>query len=48
MKRRQEQLISEGAKAVVLDIPLLFESNLKHLVDKVIVVYTGEKINWND
>ncbi|AXI40312.1 dephospho-CoA kinase [Bacillaceae bacterium ZC4] len=43
MKRRQEQLISEGAKAVVLDIPLLFESNLKHLVDKVIVVYTGEK-----
>lgn len=48
MKRRQEQLISEGAKAVVLDIPLLFESNLKHLVDKVIVVYTEEKINWND
>lgn len=43
MKRRQKQLISEGAKAVVLDIPLLFESNLKHLVDKVIVVYTGEK-----
>lgn len=43
MKRRQEQLISEGAKAVVLDIPLLFESNLKHLVDKVIVVYTEEK-----
>ncbi|ANB62289.1 dephospho-CoA kinase [Anoxybacteroides amylolyticum] len=29
---------------VVLDIPLLFESNLTHFVDKIIVVYVDEAI----
>lgn len=29
---------------VILDIPLLFESNLTHLVDKVLLVYVDEEI----
>ncbi|MBZ5750190.1 MULTISPECIES: dephospho-CoA kinase [Metabacillus] len=33
----------KSAKAVVLDIPLLFESKLTHLVDKTILVYVDEK-----
>jgi dephospho-CoA kinase len=33
----------QNAKAVVLDIPLLFESKLTHLVDKTILVYVDEK-----
>lgn len=31
-----------GEKAVFLDIPLLYENGLEHLVEKVIVVYTDE------
>lgn len=42
MKKKQEQFVMQGAKAVVLDIPLLFESDLTHLVDKIIVVYVNE------
>lgn len=42
MKKKQEQFVLQGAKAVVLDIPLLFESDLTHLVDKIIVVYVNE------
>ncbi|AKO94376.1 dephospho-CoA kinase [Priestia filamentosa] len=29
---------------VILDIPLLFESNLTHLVDKVLLVYVDEEV----
>ncbi|AIE81164.1 Dephospho-CoA kinase [Bacillus cereus] len=38
MNRQKEMYIKEGAQAVVLDIPLLFESKLTSLVDHVLVV----------
>jgi dephospho-CoA kinase len=42
MLEQKEQYIRSGAKTVVLDIPLLFESKLTYLVDKVIVVFVDE------
>lgn len=44
MIEKRDTLIAEGAKCVVLDIPLLFESKLEHFVDKIIVVYVDEEI----
>jgi dephospho-CoA kinase len=38
MARRQEQLAAAGAKAVVQDIPLLFENNLQPLFDATMLV----------
>lgn len=38
MNRQKEMYIKEGAQAIVLDIPLLFESKLTSLVDHVLVV----------
>lgn len=34
---------SKRKKTIILDIPLLFESNLLHMVDKTIVVYVDEE-----
>jgi dephospho-CoA kinase len=42
LKQSQEEK-EKHAKVVVLDIPLLFESNLTHLVDKTILVYVDEE-----
>ena len=42
LKQTKEEK-EQDAKAVVLDIPLLFESKLTHLVDKTILVYVDEK-----
>jgi dephospho-CoA kinase len=42
MLEQKEQYIKSGAKTVVLDIPLLFESKLTYLVDKVMVVFVDE------
>lgn len=39
MNEQKEKYLAENEKAVILDIPLLFESQLTHLVDKTIVVY---------
>jgi dephospho-CoA kinase len=36
--------ISEGHQTVFLDIPLLFESKLEYLVEKIIVVYVDEEV----
>ncbi|WP_041637934.1 dephospho-CoA kinase [Anoxybacillus flavithermus] len=44
MLKQKEQYARKGEKAVVLDIPLLFESNLEHLVDHILVVYVDEQI----
>ena len=44
MLHDRDQLVEQGEKCVVLDIPLLFESELTHFVDKVIVVYADPKI----
>lgn len=43
MKEWQEAAIQEGKKTIILDIPLLFESNLLHMVEKTIVVYVDEE-----
>ncbi|SEO82275.1 dephospho-CoA kinase [Amphibacillus marinus] len=40
LKMRKEQLVKKHHPIVVLDIPLLFESKLTHLVDCVVVAYT--------
>jgi dephospho-CoA kinase len=44
MNEEKERLISLGVKAVVLDIPLLFESNLTHMVDKILLVYVNHEV----
>ncbi|MED5078370.1 dephospho-CoA kinase [Geobacillus stearothermophilus] len=44
MLAEKEAHIRSGAKTVVLDIPLLFESGLTHWVDKVLVVYVDDDI----
>ncbi|KAB8138249.1 dephospho-CoA kinase [Gracilibacillus oryzae] len=44
MQQEKEQLLAEGNKVIVMDIPLLFENNLTYLVDKTIVVFTEESI----
>ncbi len=43
MLQQKEKYAKEGKKAVVLDIPLLFESKLEHLVDRILVVYVDEQ-----
>lgn len=42
--RQKETHVASGVKAVVLDIPLLYESKLTHFVDKVIVVTTDKDV----
>ncbi|EPZ39593.1 dephospho-CoA kinase [Anoxybacillus ayderensis] len=43
MLQQKEQYAKQKEKAVVLDIPLLFESKLEHLVDRILVVYVDEQ-----
>lgn len=44
MLEQKTSLLNQGVhKAIVLDIPLLFESNLTGLVDKILVVYVDEE-----
>lgn len=43
MQQKKENYIALGHKVIVLDIPLLFESKLTHMIDKVIVVYVNEQ-----
>ncbi|MEC3882863.1 dephospho-CoA kinase [Halobacillus sp. HZG1] len=43
MIRRREQYKNQQYRAVVLDIPLLFESNLTDYVEKILVVYVDEE-----
>jgi len=42
MLKKRDQYIAANERCIVLDIPLLFESNLTHFVEKVIVVYVDE------
>ncbi|MBS2969970.1 dephospho-CoA kinase [Metabacillus sp. KIGAM252] len=39
MIRQRDEYIQQGSKAVILDIPLLFESRLAHFADKSLLVY---------
>ncbi|NNV06067.1 dephospho-CoA kinase [Geobacillus sp. C56-T2] len=43
MLAEKEELVRAGAKTIVLDIPLLFESGLTDWVDKVLVVFVDEE-----
>ncbi|MDQ0255059.1 dephospho-CoA kinase [Evansella vedderi] len=44
MKRETENYFKKGHETVVMDIPLLVESNLMHMVDKVLLVYVSPSI----
>lgn len=44
MNQQKEMYIEQGEKAVVLDIPLLFESKLTSLVHKILLVYVDEDV----
>lgn len=44
MLRQRDVYVKEGATCVVLDIPLLYESELTHFVDKVIVVSVDTEV----
>lgn len=41
---QRDQYVNEGVKCVVVDIPLLYESNLIDYVDKVLVVYVDKEV----
>lgn len=43
MTNRRDAYVKKGEKAVVLDIPLLFESKLESYVEKIIVVYADRE-----
>lgn len=42
MNQQKEHYIASGFQTIVYDIPLLYESNLFHLVEKVLLVYVDE------
>ncbi|WP_458412255.1 dephospho-CoA kinase [Schinkia sp. CFF1] len=44
MNREKDEYIEKGEKVVVLDIPLLFESRLTSLVEKIILVYVDRDV----
>ncbi|NHM30562.1 dephospho-CoA kinase [Neobacillus terrae] len=44
MNEKKEIAVNRGEKAVVLDIPLLFESRLEYMADKTILVYVDAPV----
>ena len=44
MIEKRDAYIKAGEKCVVLDIPLLFENKLQHLVDRTVLVYVDESV----
>lgn len=44
MNRKKEAAIEQGDSIIVMDIPLLFESELTDLVDQIIVVYVDAHV----
>lgn len=47
MLTQRDTYVRNGAKCVVLDIPLLFESKLTHFVDKTVVVFVDQVTQLN-
>ncbi|HSO57054.1 MAG TPA: dephospho-CoA kinase [Paenisporosarcina sp.] len=43
MLRQRDELLKNGQKILIMDIPLLFESRLQHFVDKILVVSVTEE-----
>ncbi|UJL45034.1 dephospho-CoA kinase [Virgibacillus sp. NKC19-16] len=46
MLEQRDAYVKAGEALVVLDIPLLFESKLTHFVDKTVVVYVDEEVQF--
>ncbi|MCY8667512.1 dephospho-CoA kinase [Bacillus haynesii] len=44
MIKQRDEAVRAGERFVVLDIPLLYESGLEHLTDKVIVVWVPKEL----
>ncbi|PLT31191.1 dephospho-CoA kinase [Peribacillus deserti] len=44
MNSRKDAAFASGQQTVFMDIPLLFESNLTHMVDEVVLVYVPSDI----
>lgn len=44
MLRQRDEWLQKGSETVIMDIPLLFESELQHFVDKILVVSVTEEI----
>jgi dephospho-CoA kinase len=44
MQNETEAYIKQGSETVCIDIPLLFESNLTHMVDKTLLIYVSPHI----
>ncbi|MET3575961.1 dephospho-CoA kinase [Bhargavaea ullalensis] len=42
MLKQRDEFLADGWNTVIMDIPLLFESRLQHLVDKILVVSVTE------
>lgn len=47
MLRQRDAYIEDGAKTVIMDIPLLFESKLQHFVEKILVVSVSGETQLN-
>ncbi|OLS39732.1 dephospho-CoA kinase [Alkalihalophilus pseudofirmus] len=47
MLAQKDRYEAEGHETIIFDIPLLFESNLFHLVDRVLLVYVDKQIQLN-
>ncbi|CAM3753847.1 dephospho-CoA kinase [Mesobacillus zeae] len=43
MMEKRDESVLRGEQAVILDIPLLFESKLEYMVDKIILVFVNEE-----
>jgi dephospho-CoA kinase len=43
MNEKREKAVENGEKLIILDIPLLFESKLTGMVDKVLLVYVDKE-----
>ena len=43
MLSERDELVQEGYETIIMDIPLLFESQLQHFVDKILVVSVTEE-----
>jgi dephospho-CoA kinase len=44
MLKQRDKLTNEGTETFFMDIPLLFESRLQHLVEKILVVSVSEEV----
>ncbi|WP_096202721.1 dephospho-CoA kinase [Bacillus sp. FJAT-45350] len=46
MRDEKDRYFEEGEEVVVYDIPLLFESDLRHMVDKTLLVYVDDNVQF--